>query len=498
MPWGAAIAAVGSIAGAAIGGSKGSGGGGSSAQSSSNVPWSVQQPYLERGMDQASGILTSRSGAAIPATYLAGTNGMQTTATQGLYDQGLASQNAANSVMNSVSPLLNTGQTYANTATGIANNGIGAQNGTMTGLLSNYAATGSMPGSMGANPALTAGLSGAALGSLGSLGQSQSIANRVANASPGAAMESTVQGANRYINNDVLQGQIDAIGTDISRNLGENTLYGIRQGAQTSGNTNSSREGALEAIGTRGAQENLANAAATIRGNAYQTGAGLAAGQYQNAQTNALGAAGALNTTGATAGTIGNTQASLQQQQGQYDTTSRLGAANSALGNDLSWSQANTAARLGANAQLGTGLTIGANNTLAGSQGALAGLTAAQGAGTYQQQQDQQGINAANAIFAANDQRQQSVLNDYWNIVGKPLGSMGSQDTTTSQNGPGMIGGAIGGAAGAYGIYNNLFGANGSMGSGSYTNADLDAIDNGRWSLQDRLAAASYNDARGY
>lgn len=455
---GAAVSLGTAAIGAVASSGKKSGSGSSGASSSSNVPWSVQQPYLSDGFTDAKAIYKDRQDVPLPTEYFAKTNDMQRGATQALYDQGMSSLGSFGNVTNGAAPLLGSGQSYVNTASGIAQNGLGQRDGTMTGLLSNYASTGSMPGQTGTDPMLAASLGQTAMGSLGSFGQAQSIAGRVANATPADAMRSTVNGANSYINNDVLQGQIDAVGTDIARNLGENTLYGIRQGAQTSGNVNSSREGALEAIGTRGAQENLANAAAAIRGSAYNAGAQIAAGQYAGGQANSLAAANALNTTGTAAGAIGSTLAAQQQNQGQFATTSRLGAATTTGSQDLAWNQADAAARLAANGQLGTGMQLGGQLTLQGAQGSLAGLTAAQGAGTYQQGQDQSAINNANNIWSAADTRNQSLLNDYWGIVGKPLGTQTEGTTSQSTNGPGALAGALGGLSTGYGAAQNLFG----------------------------------------
>ena len=89
----------------------------------------------------------------------------------------------------------------------------------------------------------------------------------------------------KYMNNDVLQGQIDAASRDVTRNLNENQLPGIQSAAAGSMNSGSSRTGNAIGVATRGAQDAIYDISSNIRGNAFNTGLGIEANRaQQNAQ----------------------------------------------------------------------------------------------------------------------------------------------------------------------------------------------------------------------
>jgi hypothetical protein len=95
--------------------------------------------------------------------------------------------------------------------------------------------------------------------------------------------------------NPYLDGQIDAASRDVVRNLGENQLTGNASMAAGTGNSGSSRRGVMDAIAMRGAGDRVADISSNMRGQAYNTGLGIAAQQglsNQNAQlgTNSLNA----------------------------------------------------------------------------------------------------------------------------------------------------------------------------------------------------------------
>jgi hypothetical protein len=95
--------------------------------------------------------------------------------------------------------------------------------------------------------------------------------------------------------NPFLDGQIDAASRDVVRNLGENQLTGNAAMAAGTGNSGSSRRAVMDAIATRGAGDRVADISSNIRGQAYNTGLGIAAQQglaNQSAQlgTNSLNA----------------------------------------------------------------------------------------------------------------------------------------------------------------------------------------------------------------
>ena len=94
--------------------------------------------------------------------------------------------------------------------------------------------------------------------------------------------------------NPYLEGQIDAASRDVVRNLGENQLTGNASLAAGTGNSGSSRRAVMDAIATRGAADRVADIGATLRGNAYNTGLGIAA-QQGLANQSAMSANNALN-----------------------------------------------------------------------------------------------------------------------------------------------------------------------------------------------------------
>lgn len=114
----------------------------------------------------------------------------------------------------------------------------------------------------------------------------------------GDPTQRTVQGADAYVNNDLLDSQIDAVGADVRRNLGSD-LVGLNNTASATGNINSSRAGAAEAIMREGAADRLASTSAQMRGAAYDRGLGLSANQTQQQFTNGLAANGQLQSMGA-------------------------------------------------------------------------------------------------------------------------------------------------------------------------------------------------------
>lgn len=95
--------------------------------------------------------------------------------------------------------------------------------------------------------------------------------------------------------NPYLEGQIDAASRDVTRNLYENQMTGNAAMAAGTGNSGSSRRAVMDAIAMRGAADRVADIGATMRGNAYSQGLGIAAqqglaNQSTMASTNALNA----------------------------------------------------------------------------------------------------------------------------------------------------------------------------------------------------------------
>ncbi|MDG1164120.1 MAG: hypothetical protein P8N61_01985 [Porticoccaceae bacterium] len=129
----------------------------------------------------------------------------------------------------------------------------------------------------------------AAQGGGANFGMANSMGNSASTAGPASMNAANNSGFNQgnlsnYINNDVLQGQIDASTRDITRNLNENQLTGSASNAAASGNSGSSRRAVMDAIATRGANDRSADIASNMRGNAYNQALGIEAGRAsQNA-----------------------------------------------------------------------------------------------------------------------------------------------------------------------------------------------------------------------
>lgn len=133
----------------------------------------------------------------------------------------------------------------------------------------------------------------------------------------------TVQQAS---SNPYLDGQIDAASRDVVRNLNENQLTGNAAMAAGSGNSGSSRRAVMDAIATRGAGDRVADISSNLRGQAYNTGLGIAAQQglaNQSAQ---------LNTNSVNANLMGQ-GANLNYNIGQAGQTGMNQAYNTGVNN---------------------------------------------------------------------------------------------------------------------------------------------------------------------
>jgi hypothetical protein len=89
--------------------------------------------------------------------------------------------------------------------------------------------------------------------------------------------------------NPYLNGQIDAASRDVTRNLYENQLTGNAGMAAGTGNSGSSRRAVMDAIAMRGAGDRVADISSNLRGQAYNTGLGIAAQQGLSNQSAQLG-----------------------------------------------------------------------------------------------------------------------------------------------------------------------------------------------------------------
>lgn len=262
----AGIGAAGSVIGGLAGSSKSGG------STTNTGPWTAQQPYIKVGMAQAAN----------------------------LYGQ------------DKNSPYY-TGDTYANMDPRSASALNGAYNWANTTGLQN----GQYMSAFGAPNMYNGGM--------GSL----SMANALANYNPQDPTQQNIRNAGLYMNNDVINGQIDAASRDVVRNLSEDVLPGINRGAAAGGNVDSSRTGIAEGIALRGAQDRVGDIAAGIRYSAYNDGLNMAENARQfndNAQNAAYSNAGNMYDRIYGRGMDSYNQGT-QMTQGMYDLMNKVGTA---------------------------------------------------------------------------------------------------------------------------------------------------------------------------
>jgi len=219
---------------------------------------------------------------------------------------------------------------------------------------------------------------------------SQSLFASAMNRSPEASRARAMAEAT----GDRSQGLVDAATRDAQRALTEQTLPGIQQGITATGNRNSSRAGAAEAVARRGTADMIADTSSQIR-------------------------------------------------QSMYDT---------ALTDDYRRQVSADQLALGANSQLGTSLDrgLGLQTTGLGAQSGLNNELLR--AGQYQQGQNQAEMGAARARF--DDQRFDgfNVLDRYNQGIGGPI------QTGASTSGNPDVGGAIGAASPLIAGISSIFG----------------------------------------
>lgn len=216
---------------------------------------------------------------------------------------------------------------------------------------------------------------------IGASGDAMGIAQNVAaNPFQGAQNQGFDQNnLSRYMNNDVINGQIDAASRDVTRNLYENQLTGNAAQAAGTGNTGSSRRGVMDAIAMRGAGDRMADISSGIRSDAYNNALGIEASRASQ-------------------------NAGMAQQTGLAGDQTRMGAAG----------------MLNQMGQQGAGMLMNANNL--GTSFANNQITAGNAF-----QQDENNNIAANM---RQWQAPQDLLNQFYGIVGS--GNWGG--TTTSPN----------------------------------------------------------------
>lgn len=199
-----------------------------------------QGPWAKTMFDNARDNYNEQVAQQYPQQQYAGLNS----------DQVAANDWAKNYFSTTGTPLLN----QSNTA---ASAGLGAMT-PYTNNAQNFAA-GNFASARGADPNQVNAFNGASLNALGSAGTYGSNAQKLYNASMTDPTQANVAAAGQYMNNALINGQIDAVNRDVARNLNENTLPTLNMQASAGGNLNSSRAGAAEAVATRAASDQMAD-----------------------------------------------------------------------------------------------------------------------------------------------------------------------------------------------------------------------------------------------
>lgn len=343
----------------------------------------------------------------------------------------------ADKAVASAGSLIGAAPGFVDRATTLATNGAGPANATSQGVLTSAAQGASMA---------TGGVAGATglSGQQGALSTAQGLVQQAGGPNPAQAALST---GGQFANDPVVQAQIDAAASDVTRNFSETTMPGLNAAASAGGNMNSARAGAAEAVARRGAEDRIAATAATIRGNAFNQGVG--ASLTGNEQNNSL-ALGANAQAGAISGALTNTG----ETQRQFDTNTQVGAAQALGQQDTANRALDANIKLDANAQTGQAALSGFD--AAGAAGSLVDKNVGRvaGAGLNATGVAQQAIDEARAQSTAQYDYDKGILADYMGFANgiQPTGA--STTVGTAPQAPSVIQGALGGAAAGMGISN--------------------------------------------
>lgn len=444
--WVGAGAAVLGAGSSLLGGGSGSGG----SSQTDNAPWSAQQPYLTQGFQNAQDLYDQRT-AQNPNGYTGSLyspiNDIQTSnANAAAYNAGGVGQNLYNTTGQTAQTLQSGAGNYMNNATNLAANGVGGINPAYTNTQSGYA-TGALQ-AQGPTAGLSSALNSAGISGAQAIQNGQSTLQNAAATAGQDQTGNTINSAGQYMNNGVLNGQIAAAQQTNNDTLNEVTTPGLNRAASMGGNLNSSRAGMAEAMANRDTANANANIDATMRGNAYNNGLSLAA-QQQEAGVNQQIAAGTAQANNGASTALGT--AGLQQNQGQFNATTQLGAANAGAATQLGNLGLNAQTQLGANAQLGSGVNSGVNAANSAGTQAQQNLITGQTAGSVlQNDQNAQLQNAYQQWQNQNGSYQQGLLNSYFQAINN---GNGGTSTTTSTLPSNTMGNALGGAAAGYGLY---------------------------------------------
>jgi hypothetical protein len=307
-----------------------------------------------------------------------------------------------------------------------ASTGLGAMNPFVQNA-NNFAA-GNFGNAGGANAGQVNAFNDTSLAALMQAGTYGNNAQTLFNTATSDPTQQNVAAASAYMNNPLVQGQIDAVNRDVARNLNENTLPTLNMQASAGGNLNSSRAGAAEAVATRAASDQMADNASNIRSAAYNNGLQLA----EQARSTNLNAANAAN--------------------GQVGNYANMGFSNTLNGMNFGEGQRqfNVGTQQQANAQLGQAASMGTENATAQTElaSSLYQLLAGAGATKQTDQQNQNNTDYLNQMGLYN--KNSADLATFKSLLD---GNYGGTDVTSSKkssNVGGQVLGAIATVAAAY------------------------------------------------
>lgn len=397
------------IGGASLLGGMASSKGSKQTTTSESAPWAAQQPYLLNAFQNAQSLYDSQNGSS----WYQG----------GLYTPINDTQKSG------VSYLTNwangTGTNLANSAASSALSGM-SNAGTFGANAANFA-SGNFNTTNGANDNTRNALDSYAQGALGTAGNFQDSLKTYMTGATGDPTQANISAAGQYMNNGVLQDQIDAAKADVLDTLGSN-LVGLNNAASAGGNLNSSRAGAAEATMRSDAARTISDLSSSMRSQAYNQGLQLA----EAARTSNLGA----------------------QATGLGTMSNYLNSGANAAGNALNFGEGqrefDISSMLQGNSQLGQSASLGYQGAqLAQSLGQGNGQSLLDAGSVIQDDANNQ--NQANyQSWLGNDQRGWDLLSRYMGIVGGQ--NWGRTDTSTTSQPGNFFQGALGGASLGAGI----------------------------------------------
>lgn len=450
----AAIGAAGSIGGALLSKGKGSGGSGSGAGTQDTAPWGPQQGPIQNALTDAGTVYGQRLqqgayGGEMVAPGNAGQNNAATAAEN--FNTGTG-QNIAGQTGSLTSGLYSAASPYVNNAQDIARNGVAGPNAGLQSTLQGYG-TGQQTIS-GANPQLSSALNQSAVSGANAMQGFQGNLMQAGEAGLSDPTQRVEGDAQSYANSPQVQASLAATNNAINQTLTQSTLPTMNQQQAAAGNLNSSRSGMAEGMARQAAATSEGQADASIENNAYNSGLSTAGSLYSSG----LNTATSANMFGYNnAGNFANGQAGQQIGLNEANASNELSAANSGLNSNLAYEFDNANTQLSGNQQLGNAVTTGINAGNAAVGQASGNFALGSAAGTLQQQMQQTGDTNAYDQYQNSNQYGQQILQNYFGIVGAPLGTQGSSTTSQQLANPLNVGGALaGGVTAGVGLFKNL------------------------------------------